>query len=65
MTPAEVIRAATSDAAELLGWQDRIGSIEKGRFADLIGVEGDPLTDITTLEHVKVVMKAGSEVKTK
>jgi imidazolonepropionase-like amidohydrolase len=65
MTPAEVIRAATSDAAELLGWQDRIGSIEKGRFADLIGVEGDPLADITTLEHVKAVMKGGPEVKTK
>lgn len=65
MTAAEVIRAATLDAAELLGWQDRIGSIEKGRLADLIGVEGDPLTDITTLEHVKVVMKGGMEVKTK
>jgi imidazolonepropionase-like amidohydrolase len=43
MTPASAIRAATSVAADLLGWQDRVGSIEAGKFADVIAVSGDPL----------------------
>ncbi|HSB09753.1 MAG TPA: amidohydrolase family protein [Blastocatellia bacterium] len=63
MTPAQAIRSATGDAAELLGWQDRIGTIEAGRFADLIAVEGDPLKDITELQRVRFVMKSGSVVR--
>ena len=63
MPPLEIIRAATINAAELLGWQNRIGTIEPGRFADLIAVEGDPLKDITELERVKFVMKGGAVIK--
>jgi imidazolonepropionase-like amidohydrolase len=60
---ADAIRAATVNAAELLGWQDDIGSVEAGKYADLIGVEGDPLADITVLQHVTFVMKGGRVVK--
>jgi len=60
MTPIEAIRTATATAAELLGWSDRIGSIEPGKFADLVGVAGDPLADIGELERVKFVMKDGT-----
>jgi imidazolonepropionase-like amidohydrolase len=63
MTPAQALRAATSVAAELMGWQDRAGSIEKGKFADLVAVTGDPLSDITELERVKFVMKGGALVR--
>jgi len=63
MSPAQALQSATSMAAELMGWQDRIGSIEKGKFADLIAVSGDPLTDITELERVKFVMKGGAVIK--
>jgi imidazolonepropionase-like amidohydrolase len=59
----EAIRSATTSAAELLGWQDRVGSIEAGKFADMIAVSGDPLSDIEQLEHVVFVMKAGVVVK--
>lgn len=59
----EVIRAATVNAAELLGWQDRLGNIEAGKFADLIAVAGDPLKDINELKRVKFVMKGGEVVK--
>jgi imidazolonepropionase-like amidohydrolase len=45
--------------AEAMDWQDQIGSIDKGKFADLIAVSGDPLGDITELERVKFVMKGG------
>jgi imidazolonepropionase-like amidohydrolase len=62
LTPAEAIRAATATAAELLTWQDRVGAIEPGKYADLIAVQGDPLTDITILRQVKFVMKAGIPV---
>lgn len=62
-TPIEAIRAATVNAAEVLAWQDRVGAIEPGKFADLIAVDGDPLTDITVLEHVAFVMKGGEVVK--
>jgi imidazolonepropionase-like amidohydrolase len=63
MTQAQAIRAATFDAAQLMGWQDRLGSIEPGKFADLIAVEGDPLRDITELQRVKFVMKGGVVIK--
>jgi len=62
-TPIEAIRAATTDAAELMSWQDRVGAIEPGKYADLIAVDGDPLTDITILQNVKVVIKGGEAVK--
>ena len=59
----DVIRAVTVSAAEMLGWQDKIGAIEPGKFADLIGVTRDPITDITELERVRFVMKNGEVVK--
>ena len=49
--------------AEVLGWQDRIGSIEKGKFADLIAVPEDPLADITALQKVDFVMKGGKIIR--
>jgi imidazolonepropionase-like amidohydrolase len=59
MSPMRAIRSATCDAAELMGWADRVGAIEPGRFADLVAVSGDPLRDITELERVRWVMKGG------
>ena len=55
--------AATVNAADLLGWSDQVGSIEPGKFADVIAVEGDPLADITQLERVKFVMKGGEIIR--
>ncbi len=63
MSPTRAIQSATMINAEALGWQDQIGSIEKGKFADLIAVSGDPLSDITELQRVKFVMKGGKVVK--
>ena len=62
MTPIEIIHAATRNAAELLGMQDRIGTLEPGKLADIIAVPGDPLKDIRALEHAKFVMKGGAVV---
>jgi imidazolonepropionase-like amidohydrolase len=59
MTPLQAIRSATSVAAENIGWGDRVGSIEKGKYADLIAVAGNPASDVTELERVKFVMKGG------
>jgi len=59
MTPMAAIRTATAVAAELLGWQDRLGTVEAGKLADLVAVAGDPLTDIREMEKVQFVMKAG------
>ncbi|HKD02118.1 MAG TPA: amidohydrolase family protein [Terriglobales bacterium] len=59
----DVIRAITVNAAEMLGWQDRIGTIEPGKFADLVAVSGDPIADIHELERVRFVMKNGEVVK--
>ncbi|MGD2131053.1 MAG: amidohydrolase family protein [Lysobacterales bacterium] len=59
MTPLQAIQAATVNSAELLGWQDRVGRIEPGYYADLIAVDGDPLEDISELEDVDFVMKGG------
>ena len=63
LSPARAIQAATAINAEVLGWQDQIGSIDKGKYADLIAVSGDPLADITELQRVKFVMKSGKVVR--
>jgi imidazolonepropionase-like amidohydrolase len=63
MTPAQVIRSATIVDAQMMGWEANIGSIERGKFADLVAVCGDPLADITELEHVKFVMKGGQVLR--
>jgi imidazolonepropionase-like amidohydrolase len=58
-TSARAIRSATSDAAELLGRSHDVGRLAPGLYADLIAVPGDPLADVTRLEHVGFVMKGG------
>ncbi len=63
MPSLDVIRAITTNAAEMLGWQDRVGAIEPGKFADLVAVAGDPIADITELERVRFVMKGGQVVR--
>jgi len=63
MSALDVIRAVTVNAAEMLGWGDRIGTIEPGKFADLVTVAGDPIADITELERVRFVMKGGQVVR--
>lgn len=63
MTPMQAIRTATTAAAELLGWSDKMGTIEPRKWADLVAVSGDPLKGITELRHVKFVMKSGSIFK--
>jgi len=60
MKPLDAIQAATINAADLLGWSEKVGSLEKGRYADLIAVDGNPLADVTVLENVKFVMKGGA-----
>lgn len=61
--PLEAIRAATVNAAELISWQNDVGAIESGKYADLIAVDGDPLADVTVLQRVQFVMKDGVVVK--
>lgn len=63
MAPLDILRAATVNAAELMGWGDRVGSIEPGKFADLVAVMGDPLADISELRRIRFVMKGGVVVK--
>src|SRR5437868_723316 len=63
MPPLDILRAVTTNAAEMLGWQDRVGAIEPGKFADLVGVAGDPIADITELERVQFVMKGGQVIR--
>jgi len=63
MTPARAIQSGTMINAEAMGWQDQMGSIDKGKFADLVAVSADPLTDITELQRVKFVMKGGKIVR--
>jgi imidazolonepropionase-like amidohydrolase len=63
MTPMQAIQSATSSAADLLGHSDLVGSIKSGKSADVIAVTGDPLEDISLLEHVQFVMKAGKVYK--
>ena len=63
MTPMEAILTATHNAADLIGDTQDIGSIQPGRYADLVAVSVDPLTDVTALEHVDFVMKGGAVVR--
>jgi len=63
LTPLQAIQAATINAADLLGWSGKVGSLEPGAWADIVAVDGDPLKDVTTLERVKFVMKGGEVVK--
>ena len=63
MPALDVIRAITINSAEMLGWQDRVGAIEPGKFADLVAVSGDPIADITELERVRFVMKDGQVIR--
>jgi len=57
LSPLEAICAATTNAAELMAWQDKVGSIESGKYADVIAVSGDLIADLGELEHVKFLMK--------
>jgi imidazolonepropionase-like amidohydrolase len=63
MTPMQAIQSATSVAAKAMAWDDRVGALVPGRFGDLVAVKGDPLADITVLEHVDTVLKGGEVVK--
>jgi imidazolonepropionase-like amidohydrolase len=63
MAPLGILRAVTTNAAEMLGWQDRVGAVEPGKFADLVAVAEDPIADITELERVRFVMKDGRVVR--
>ncbi len=59
LSPVQALQAGTVNAADLMGWSDRIGSIQSGKLADIVAVRGDPLTDITVMQHVGFVMKDG------
>jgi imidazolonepropionase-like amidohydrolase len=63
MSPARAIQSGTTINAEAMGWSDRIGSIDKGKFADLVAVSGNPLDDISELQRVKFVMKGGRVIR--
>jgi imidazolonepropionase-like amidohydrolase len=63
LSPVRALQAGTLANAEVLGWQDRIGSLEKGKFADLVAVPGDPLADIAQLQKVDFVMKGGKIIR--
>ena len=63
LTPMQAIQSATTSAADLIGWKDKVGQIAPGFYADLVAVKGDPLADITVLESLAFVMKGGGVVK--
>ena len=63
LSPARAIQGGTIVNAEVMGWQDQIGSIEKGKYADLVAVSGDPLSDVTELQRVGFVMKGGKVIR--
>ena len=63
LTPLQSIQAGTVNAADLLGWSGKVGTLEPGAWADIVAVDGDPLKDITTLQRMKFVMKGGEVVK--
>ena len=59
MTPMQAIVAGTSNAAKLLGWESRVGTLSAGKLADIVAVPGDPTRDVKALESVSFVMKGG------
>jgi len=59
----QAIRSGTSVPAELLGWSEKVGTVEAGKWADIVAVSGDPLKDISEVENVKFVMKGGTVYK--
>jgi imidazolonepropionase-like amidohydrolase len=63
LTPLQAIQAGTINAADLLGWSGKVGTLEPGAWADIVAVDGDPIKDVSTLERVKFVMKGGEVVK--
>jgi imidazolonepropionase-like amidohydrolase len=63
LTPLQSIQAGTVNAADLLGWSDRVGTLEAGKFADIVAVDGDPVANVRVLENVTFVMKGGAVVK--
>ncbi len=63
MTPLQAIQSSVINGADLLGWSDKVGTIEPGKWADIVAVDGDPLADIRTLQHVRFVMKGGTVYK--
>jgi imidazolonepropionase-like amidohydrolase len=63
MKPIDAIQSATVNAADLMGWSDRTGSLDPGKWADIIAVDGNPLADVKLLQDVKFVMKAGAVYK--
>jgi imidazolonepropionase-like amidohydrolase len=62
-TPAQALQSAMTVAAQIIGWQDQVGTLEKGKFADLVAVAGDPLADITEMSRIVFVMKGGQVVR--
>jgi imidazolonepropionase-like amidohydrolase len=62
-SPVYTLRMATTVNAEIIRMSDKLGSIDKGKFADIIAVSGDPLQDISQMQHVKFVMKGGAVIK--
>ena len=63
LAPVQALQAGTVNAADLMGWSDRIGSIASGKFADIVAVRGNPLDDVTLLQHIGFVMKDGTVYK--
>jgi imidazolonepropionase-like amidohydrolase len=63
MPNVEIIRSATMNGAELMGWSDKLGEIAAGKLADIIAVSADPLQDVMSLEHVRFVTKGAAVVK--
>jgi len=63
MTPLAALQAGTLNGAALLGWEDRIGQLKPGYYADIVAVPGDPLKDISALERVSFVMKNGAVIR--
>jgi len=63
LSPLQSIQSATVNAADLIGWSDRVGTLEPGKFADIVAVQGDPLANVRVLENVAFVMKGGEVIK--
>ena len=63
MTPAQALQSATLTSSTMMGWQAQVGSVEKGKFADIVAVSGNPLDDITEMQHMKFVMKGGEVIR--